>query len=111
MNQTEILSKNLVIHVYMCDTEEAQKDLQHCLKHHEGFLDTLHYHDDPMWLYPVVYRILTDENVTLSMNRNGAMFKEFGGTYPSAHMSGGSIMENLFNAVHEMITIINNEKT
>jgi hypothetical protein len=111
MNQTEIQSKNLVIHVYMCDTEEERKELEKSLNNHSGFLDLLHYHDDPIWLYPAIERILTDENVTLSMNRNGAMFKEFGGTYPSAHMSGGSIMENLFNAVHEMITIINNGKT
>ena len=111
MNQTEIQSKNLVIYRYMCDTEEERKELEKSLKNHSGFLDLLHHHDDPIWLYPAIERILERETVTLSVNVHGAAFKEFGGTFSVAHSSGGSIMENLFNAVHEMITIINTRKT
>ena len=110
MNQTEIASKNLVIHQYMCDTEEARKDLEYCLKHHAGFLDTLHYHDDPSWLFPAVERILSKETVTFSMNAHGAMFKEFGDMFPTAHSAGSSIMENLFNVVHELIVLLNTKK-
>jgi hypothetical protein len=111
MNQTEIASKNLMIHQYMCDTEETRRDLEHCLKHHAGFLDTLHYHNDPAWLFPVVERILTREYVTLSMNRHGAAFKSFGEMFPITHMPGKSIRENLFSVVHELIVLLNTQKT
>jgi hypothetical protein len=107
MNQTEIASKNLMIHQYMCDTEEERKELEKSLNH-AGFLDTLHYHDDPIWLFQVVERILSRETVTLSMNTHGALF---GGMFPTAHSAGGSIMENLFNAVHELIVLLNTKKT
>lgn len=108
-NLLEIASKNLVIHQYMCDTEEERKELEKSLNN-AGFLDTLHYHDDSSWLFPVVERILSRETVTLSMNAHGAMFKEFGGTYPTTHAAGGSIMENLFNTVHELIVSLNTIK-
>ena len=109
MNQTEIASKNLIIQQYMCDTEEERKELEKSLNH-VGFLDTLHYHNDSSWLFSAVERILSKETVTLSMNAHGAMFKEFGGTYPTTHAAGGSIMENLFNAVHELIVSLNTIK-
>ena len=108
MNQTEIASKNLIIHQYMCDTHEERTEVVNAMKHHSGFLDTLHYHDDSMWLFQVVERILSRETVTLSMNTHGALF---GGMFPTAHSAGGSIMENLFNAVHELIVLLNTKKT
>jgi hypothetical protein len=108
MNQTEIQSKNLIIHLYMCDTEEAQKDLQHCLKHHEGFLDTLHYHDDPHWLFPVVVKILEQYNVSLAMNRFGASFKEFGHDVILVGEQG-TPMDALYSSIIELLQLKFNE--
>lgn len=104
MTPAELVTKNFVIHEYMAG-EDMMRDLEH-----NGFEYTLHYHDNPEWLLNAVIRILDRETVSLTMNAHGTVFKEFGGIFPTTHAAGESIMTNLFNAVYDLIVLLNTNR-